>query len=86
MVFLIVTIAFIRLFAINQRKTITKDHDWYQDNWDQHSMIIIPFVASVIGIITIIVMACNGAADTVTGLINPEYGAIRDIFEFVKGK
>jgi hypothetical protein len=53
--------------------------DWGAPTW-------IPFITSIIVVIIFIPMAIFSVEGIVTGFINPEYGAIMDIIEFVKPK
>jgi len=70
----------------NVGKTFTtKDHPHFGQDWDDHPEVIIPGAAvSVIAGITLVVYFASTIGDTVSGIINPEYGALKEIFIFVK--
>jgi len=88
-IFLIIcslTIFFGVRFWVNQRRTITKDDEWHGDSWDDHATIILSGMFFLVGLIACMVLIGEGAQETITGFVNPEYGAIKDIFDFVKGK
>jgi hypothetical protein len=79
----IVSIYFLSCFKNNYKRTQIKTDSWYNDDIEDHFGLVGMLVFGIIfGIILIVSIAFNGT-DIVTGFINPEYGAIKDIINFI---
>lgn len=72
------------IFYKRERYIHIKDHPWYQDTWDEHITIIISFIAGLVFLVTLLIVAANVWEDIIMGLFNPEYGAIKEVIKIVK--
>jgi len=81
---IILTIFFSLNFIKNNRRFSDSKDDWYHDDFEDHFGSIGMLIISIIlGILTIISLSLT-ISDIMTGFINPEYGAIKDIINFIK--
>lgn len=58
-------------------------HSFNGDDLGNHASSILLIVFTIICFIILMVVVGNLFSETVTGFVNPEYGAIKDIFDFV---
>lgn len=71
------------IFQRNHRRTKDRDDSWYGDAIDEHAGMLAPIIIGGILAIPSAIFFLNSAQQTITGFINPEYGAIMDIIKFV---
>jgi len=83
-VLLITTVLFYKRFRINVIRTETEGDPWYKDDWDNHFQIISTLLLTCMWFAILATYFSFTIDRTITGLINPEYGAIREIISFVK--
>lgn len=84
--YLIVLIIGLSFFFIALKGSKNTEEKWHTGGYDPSPTVtgIMRWAQIVLGIISI----CAGVSslqDIVAGFVNPEYGAIKDIFEFVRG-
>lgn len=79
-----IAITSFKFFVKNQRRTLNKGDDWYSDNWGDHTSIILPMVVCIVFSISFLANFCCNIKEIITGFVNPEYGAMKDIINFVK--
>lgn len=78
------TIFFWRKFFKIYNRFAIKDDALYNDDLDDHFITSGGLaIAIILTIVFLIVLGCL-ASNIITGLFNPEYGAIKDIIDFVK--
>ena len=80
----VLTLLFFRGFFKNYKRISDSKDDWFRDSLEDHFGLVGYLVFGIIlGVITIIALAAN-MGEIITGFVNPEYGAIKDIFHFIK--
>lgn len=72
------------IFRRNCARTKDKEDSWYTDDLSEHAGLIGVLIISVIVSIGCLATFCATAEVIVTGFVNPEYGAIKEIINFVK--
>ena len=85
LVLIVVIFLYLRRISRTGETFNNKDHKNYNNTWDDHPEVIIPGVAiSVIAGVIFVIYFARTIQETVGGLVNPEYGALQEIFIFVK--
>lgn len=86
LIFLAVILIFIliKIAAKNINKTMNKEHNWHKDSWGDHASIMVPLIIGIILSIVTIIGSLSIISNITTGLLNPEYGAMKDILSFIK--
>ena len=77
------TLFFYHNFMVNYKKTQDKDHSWYKDDLDEHFGLVGNLLIFLVLLTLTIAIFCINIDMIVAGFINPEYGAIKDIINFV---
>ena len=71
-------------FSANNNRLSNKDDGWYNDDLDDHfGLGGLLAISIIISVFTIIVFLCT-IQGIVSGFVNPEYGAMKDIVSFFK--
>lgn len=71
-------------FYKNYKNTLNENHSWYRDNLEDHfGLLGLLIISVVLGVITLVAILST-LSETIMGLVNPEYGAMKDIISFVK--
>jgi len=82
--FFIAAVSFWKGFHKNYKRVSIKEDPWYGDDMDTHfgllGYLIVANILSLIFAITFVITI----SETVMGFYNPEYGAMRDIMDFIK--
>lgn len=79
----IITIVLWIKFNINIKRTETDGDKWYRDDLDDHfGLIGLMIIAIIFTVVTLIIFGVN-INSIITGFCNPEYGAIKDISNFI---
>jgi membrane-associated protease RseP (regulator of RpoE activity) len=79
LIILVLFILCLRLWSIHS-SAVKK----YGNQWEDYASAVMPLVATIVlGVLAIIIFIID-SNDIVMGFVNPEYGAMKDILEFVK--
>lgn len=78
-IILVLLILCLRFWSMH--KTAVVKHGEY---WEDYASAVVPLIGSIITGLIAIIMFIRTSNDIVMGLVNPEYGAMKDILEFVK--
>lgn len=78
-IILVLLILCLRFWSMH--KTAVAKHG---NHWEYYASAVVPLVGSIITGLIAIIMFIRTSNDIVMGLVNPEYGAMKDILEFVK--
>lgn len=70
-------------FNTNYKKTQDKDHDWYHDDLDDHFDLVGNLIIFVVLFAITLILFFTSIHTIISGFVNPEYGAIKDIINFV---
>jgi hypothetical protein len=86
LILFITTFIFWTLFLKDRKRFSKKGDQWYGDSLDDHEVTCAYLVISIgLLITTLIVIGCN-ISSIITGFVNPEYGAIKDIMNIIHPK
>ncbi len=77
--FIVIFFVLLNVFNKNYKRLSDENDTWYNDSFDEHVGVMIPFIGSIVIFLLIIILLCVNLSDIVTGFINPEYGAIMEI-------
>jgi hypothetical protein len=72
------------LVAVFLIVVMVKFSKWAYKTYDSDSPIIIPIVFGWLGVLIFSIFCISNLDTVVTGFVNPEYGAMESIFDFVK--
>jgi putative Mn2+ efflux pump MntP len=79
-----IIVYFAKNFQKAYKRTQDKQDDWYKDELEDHFSLIGNLIISLMLFLIVGISICASITDTITGFINPEYGAIKEIINFVK--
>lgn len=83
-VLLVIAIIFWKLFLKDRKRMSTSTDDWYNDSIEDHGVTIAYFVIAIAMTGAFIINLGVNIDSIFSGLLNPDYGAIKEIMDKIK--